>query len=296
MTRDSTIFYRSFYESLKDLNDSDRLIMYDAIFQYSLDEVEPELTGLHQALFTLIKPQVDANMKRYENGKKGGRPRNQEPTVPEPTNNQSFTNEAPNENQTETEVKPNNNQTITTPEPNKNYNVNVNDNVNYNLNENKNVSLSKVREITSEEREKFFEVLFFEKKVFAPAEYERFTNHYAQTGWKNKSGNQIIDRVAALKNWAVDSTAIMVPSEFGAIWFKLYKILKEKLPNSDYSLLLSKLHRVEITEKAICLHCEIALYNFFERSEFSQHIIGELKKLMNGKSLKYTEVKPIKSV
>ncbi len=32
------VFYRSFYEALKDLPDSERLQVYDAIFSYGLDQ------------------------------------------------------------------------------------------------------------------------------------------------------------------------------------------------------------------------------------------------------------------
>lgn len=70
--RESFIFYRSFKESLEGLDDSDKLIMYEAIAGYALDRTPPKLSGFPRALFSLIKPQLDANWKRYENGKKGG--------------------------------------------------------------------------------------------------------------------------------------------------------------------------------------------------------------------------------
>ena len=41
--KDTMIFYRSFYEALKELNESDRLAIYDAIFSYGLDQIEPQL-------------------------------------------------------------------------------------------------------------------------------------------------------------------------------------------------------------------------------------------------------------
>ena len=43
--RDTFIFYRSFKESMNELSDADKLIMYEAISDYSLDMKEPELTG-----------------------------------------------------------------------------------------------------------------------------------------------------------------------------------------------------------------------------------------------------------
>lgn len=66
--RDSTIFYRSFYEAIKELNKEAQAEVYDAIFEYSLNFNEIELTGIAKTIFTLIKPQLQANIKRYKNG------------------------------------------------------------------------------------------------------------------------------------------------------------------------------------------------------------------------------------
>ena len=94
--RDGFVFYRSFYESFEDLSKKDKLVLFEALCNYALNDIEPELVGTPSAIFKLLKPQVDANNRRYENGKKGGRPKN---------------------NQDETKQKPNNNQTITKAEP-----------------------------------------------------------------------------------------------------------------------------------------------------------------------------------
>ena len=67
--RDSFIFYRSFYEALCDLDDQSQLKIYQAIASYSLDFKEPELTGVESTIFKLIKPNLEANNKRYMNGK-----------------------------------------------------------------------------------------------------------------------------------------------------------------------------------------------------------------------------------
>ena len=115
--RESFVFYKSFYDSIKELDDKDQVIIYNAIFEYEFYKIEPELKGANKSIFTLILPQLEANDKRYENGKKGGRPKNQK----------------------ETKIKPKQNQNKTNIEPNVNDNVNVNVNVNDNelLNNNK---------------------------------------------------------------------------------------------------------------------------------------------------------------
>ena len=111
--RNSFVFYKSFYESIKELAPKEQAQIYNAIFEYQFYGNEIELKGVCKSIFTLILPQLDANNKRYENGKKGGRPKG----------NQNETEEKPKGNQNETEV-----------EANENDNVNVNDNDNVNVN------------------------------------------------------------------------------------------------------------------------------------------------------------------
>lgn len=104
--RDSIVFYRSFYEAIKEIPLEEQGVVYNAIYGYALDGIEPELNGIAKAIFLLVKPQIDANNNRYENGKKGGKPK-------------------ANQNETKTEPKPN--QDVTETEPNVNVNVNEND-------------------------------------------------------------------------------------------------------------------------------------------------------------------------
>jgi len=97
MKRDSVIFYRSFYEAIKELPLDVQSLVYNAIFEYSLDFNEAVLTGLPKTIFTLIKPQLDANNKRFENGSKGGRKKQKE-TKSESKHNQSETKDKANNN------------------------------------------------------------------------------------------------------------------------------------------------------------------------------------------------------
>lgn len=107
MKRDSMIFYRSFYESVNGLSPVIKAELYDAIFEYGLNFKEIEFTNeISKALFTLIKPQLDANIKRFENGKK-----------PKSKQNESKTEAKDKQNKSKIEA---------------NNNVNVNDNVNKN--------------------------------------------------------------------------------------------------------------------------------------------------------------------
>ena len=114
--RESFVFYRSFYESAKHLPSEVQCEVYNAIMEYALNGNLPtELSTIANSIFILIKPQIDKNNKRYENGKNGGRP-----VI-------SGDKQKPNNNQTITKDKPKHNQTITNIEPNDNVNDNVND-------------------------------------------------------------------------------------------------------------------------------------------------------------------------
>ena len=68
--RDSLIFYRSFYEAMKELPLEQQWEIYNAIFSYWLDFQEVELNWISKTVFTLIKPQLDANIRKYKNGTK----------------------------------------------------------------------------------------------------------------------------------------------------------------------------------------------------------------------------------
>ena len=73
--RDSVLFYRSFYDALKNIPSDERLKVYDAIMEYGMYDRDPDLDGVALAIFLLAKPQIDANNKRYENGCKAKKKR-----------------------------------------------------------------------------------------------------------------------------------------------------------------------------------------------------------------------------
>mgnify|MGYP005769721965 FL=1 len=100
--RDSFIFYRSFFESIEDLAPEDQLAIYKAICAYALNGTLPQLKGSSCAIFKLIRPILDANFARFQNGKKGGRPKkdadteNPNETKPKPRRNPNATSSQPN--------------------------------------------------------------------------------------------------------------------------------------------------------------------------------------------------------
>lgn len=76
--KESFVFYASFYRALQKLkNKSLKADIYDAICELALNENVVELDDeVGQIILELVKPQILANQKRYEDGNKGGRPRN----------------------------------------------------------------------------------------------------------------------------------------------------------------------------------------------------------------------------
>ena len=75
VNRQSFVFYDSFYKAMSYLNDKEKIQYIDAICNYSLYDITIDMDIKIEAMFSLIKPQIDANIKKRENGKKGGRPR-----------------------------------------------------------------------------------------------------------------------------------------------------------------------------------------------------------------------------
>ena len=175
--RDSFVFYRSFAEAINKLDQDDRLNVYDALCRYALDGEVVADNGIVKAMLTLMMPQIDANNRRYENGKKGGRSKNQSETKPEP-----------NKNQSETKTKPNE----TKPEPN--VNVNVNDNVNDLKEKDKKEKRKRFTPPTVEQVSEY--CLERQNNVDA----EKFVDFYASKGWV-VGKSPMKDWKAAVRNW-----------------------------------------------------------------------------------------------
>ncbi len=174
--RDSTIIYRSFYEAVKELPAINQAEVWTAIFEYSLNFRQIELIGLSKTIFTLIKPQLDANIKRYENGKR------------------------PKSAKKEAEPK----QKVSESEANVNDNVNVNGNVNGNsklfdtpvLNK----PVKRKKEFippTVAECTEYFLSCGYSKELA-----DRFFQSYAVAEWSDSKGNKILNwKQKAINVW-----------------------------------------------------------------------------------------------
>lgn len=109
MNRDSFLFYKSYYEAIKNLPDSTKLEVYNAVMEYGLYSNEIELhDGFARSIFTLIKPVLETNNKRFRGGKSGGRPRKEKPMVLRNKNQNEtygFENSDKNENLSHLRIK-----------------------------------------------------------------------------------------------------------------------------------------------------------------------------------------------
>ncbi len=113
MKKNSFVFYRSFAEALAEMSEADALELLRAIIGYGLDMAEPTVKRKYVRMaWMLIKPQLDANWQRYENGCKGGEYGNR--------------GGAPKGNRNAAKAKQPQNNPKTTPNDNDNDNDNVN--------------------------------------------------------------------------------------------------------------------------------------------------------------------------
>ena len=205
---ESFVFYASFAEAASELDNEQYGALMRAINEYALFDKAPELTGVPKMLFTLIKPQLDANKKRRENGKYGslgGRPQK------EPSGKQE-------ENNIIIEEKPNG---LLDGVQNENpmgfenddlglskNNPNVNDNVNVNVNDNVNDIGAKAPEPSGSpapKRTRFIKPSVADVKSYCEergnnVDPEKFINYYDSNGW-HVGKNPMKDWQAAVRTW-----------------------------------------------------------------------------------------------
>lgn len=193
----SFVFYQSFHNALRHLDGETYKQAMNIICEYAFTGELPECDGVVAMAFELIKPQLDANAKRRENGKKGGRPKE---TKEEPKQNQTVTKPKPKE--TEPEPKQ------TTPEPN--VNVNVNDNVKE--------KVSPKGDTKKKSAQRFIPPTVSEVKKFCDdhgyhLDAQRFVDYYTSNGWM-VGRNKMKDWHAAARRWAKKNDTVVSGTKF----------------------------------------------------------------------------------
>lgn len=197
MERESFIFYRSFYEAVDSLPLENQARIYKAIASYALNGEIIKLNQWENALFKTIRPQLDANQKRFENGckgaeygKLGGAPKG---------------NQNARKNPKTTPKQPQDNPK-TTPNVNDNVNVNDNESKEESVKEEKTTSLAvqspAAHTIKSERftRPTLEEVAAYCAERGNSVDPQRFIDYYTSKGWK--VGNAPMkDWRAAVRTW-----------------------------------------------------------------------------------------------
>lgn len=184
--RDSIVFYKSFYDGIKCLPPEEQIKAYNMVFEYAFNGTEPTEQSLASVAYTLIKPQIDANASRFENGKKGGRPKKEKTEILE---NQE--NKKPMVFENEEIEKPMVSEKANSEKPN--VNVNVNDNVNVNKKE----STEKSVRFSPPTLEQVTEYIAERDLKVDP---NRFIDFYESKGWMIGK-NKMKDWRAAARSW-----------------------------------------------------------------------------------------------
>lgn len=199
--KDSFVFYRSFYESIKELDKDIQLEIYNAICEYSFNDELSELSPVAKALFTMIKVNIDNAMKRYnasvENGKNGGRPKSVDTDTVRKLLSKKMTIKeiADKTNCSERTIyrikKEIDKIDKTKPKPNQNLNYNYNYNDNYNVNYNNNINYNENENINKDNSSS--NILSFPPKdetEILKDEFEKLWRLYPKKVGKEKSFNK----------------------------------------------------------------------------------------------------------
>ena len=239
--RESMIFYASWWESIKELPVVVRNEVLNTVVEYGIEGVMTSEQGqMTKAIMALIKPQIDANNQKYENGCKGGEYGALGGRPKKPQENPRETPTKPQENPRETPTKP----------------LMIYDNVNDNDNNTLSLSLSQSEKekaeggVTATERERFFEIFYFRNAKHPAEEVERFINHYEASGWRrNGSNRKVSNKYALAKSWKFEETTPRYDSITIGILRKIETACLEIGNTGIAKVLHAYLQKAEITEE-----------------------------------------------
>lgn len=214
---DSFVFYRSFIQAIDDLKtDEERVLILKAITDYALDGKLPALEGYLNGYFNLIKPQIDANIKRRINGNKGGRPKKD-------TENKS--NGFENKSGGFDVAKPNENVNV-----NKNENANKNNNENAKGNENQIATL--IYGMLKNANPKCGRAIPVSSTfaVFKAAQWEKSKQYL--------NGVSNDDLIVAFGNyiWVLENTLHYEPQEFNTVCYNIRRFLPPEFKKENYKV------------------------------------------------------------
>ena len=232
MNRDSFVFYKSFYEAIKNIPEEEQLKLYNAICEYSLFDIIPNLPdGIAKAMFILMKPNIDNANARYkasvENGKRGGRPRKKQGE----------------KNLDKTQQKPNNNLDKTQQKPKQNLNDNVD--VDVNVNDNDNIDNKPTKKTNKKANKKFVpptleEIENYCKEKNYNIDTQFFYEYFTEGNWVDSKGNKVKNWKQKIITWSKGKKTENKPVKNE--WFDK-KIEKEELSQEEEEEMKSILNK-----------------------------------------------------
>ena len=155
----------------------------------------------------------------------------------------------------------------------------------------KEISLSCIKEEPNAEKERIFEIFFFEKGIINPEkEIERFWAHYEKTGWKDANGNEIVSKCAAALNWKTKEVT-GINADFMNRWKKVHAEMSVKFWN-ECKCMIYGLKSVKITGQSITLTSTKDLFDLVENSVGeTQIIIPIIQKMFPGYNFSWNVLK-----
>ena len=222
------VFRKEWREALKGCNAEVRAEVYEAVLAYAFDNEFIEICDLAKMAFNFIKLQIDSMREVYKEKCERNRARankrwdkeNAEVCQAMPSDAevcQAMPSDAIKSNQ----IKSNQN----------------------------NISLS------FEEREKIFEIFYFERNLAtAKEECEKFINHYEANGWcRGNSEKPVKNKIALAKSWKVETEKKRYPDDVNKWLYQVY--LKAKEQGEDSECLITKIETIYTEKGKVIVQC-----------------------------------------
>jgi len=183
------VFYRSFFDAIKELPERNQVEVLKAICEFGFDGIEPEISGISKTVWILIKPNLQANRKKWESGCKA------------------------KTKQKVSKPKAKNKQEVSKPEANVYVDVDVDEDVNVDEDKDENVNVSLMVLPAEVPQKKFIKpsindiCLYVQSKepmadkILILEFSEKFHSFYESNGWK-VGKNPMKNWKAAISTWS----------------------------------------------------------------------------------------------